>query len=627
MANIRALFFKLFLFLLLMLGNGISPAQNIVTIPQEKQAEIERFLELAQRYKQAGNLQQTIFYLNKVAFIYWEHGALREAVNYFLESVPLNEKVQNLNDIKAIYSNIGLIYTDLDRLDLALEYFNKSLEVRRKLNNKADIAAGLIDVAYLLTVQNQFEKAIPLLEEAYQLSQKVGNPRLTLNCLRLLANCYERIGNTKKALEYNNLFASVEQHLATQQVKVEYEEIVGKTQVQAEKERMERMAKQLELEYQKLMSKAKEDSLGFVVKAKQDSLFQAEQVARQQQIEIDLINKDRELKEVQISEQQARERTQKMIIYSISIFLLLLTLLAIVVYKNYKDKKRANVKLSEQNYEIQRQKDQIQRQNENITKSINYAQGIQKALLPAQNYLQEFLPDSFIFFKPRDVVSGDYYWFRPIILNGSDIYNPAEDKFAISAIDCTGHGVPGAFLSMIGYNLLDEIVEKGIHNPADVLLELNKGIRRTLRQDETDNRDGMDMALCIINKAENTVEFAGAKNPVVYVTNGEANRIRGDKDSIGGGTENLQNVKFTTHKIKVESPTWFYIFSDGFIDQFGGAEGRKYMIKNFTELLVNLHSLPSAEQREKLKMEMKNWMGDTYPQVDDVLVIGFKVEP
>ncbi|MDX9854465.1 MAG: tetratricopeptide repeat protein, partial [Tenuifilaceae bacterium] len=384
MANIRALFFKLFLFLLLMLGNGISPAQNIVTIPQEKQAEIERFLELAQRYKQAGNLQQTIFYLNKVAFIYWEHGALREAVNYFLESVPLNEKVQNLNDIKAIYSNIGLIYTDLDRLDLALEYFNKSLEVRRKLNNKADIAAGLIDVAYLLTVQNQFEKAIPLLEEAYQLSQKVGNPRLTLNCLRLLANCYERIGNTKKASEYNNLFASVEQHLATQQVKVEYEEIVGKTQVQAEKERMERMAKQLELEYQKLMSKAKEDSLGFVVKAKQDSLFQAEQVARQQQIEIDLINKDRELKEVQISEQKTRERTQQMIIYSISIFLLLLTLLAIVVYKNYKDKKRANVKLSEQNYEIQRQKDQIQRQNENITKSINYAQGIQKALLPAQ---------------------------------------------------------------------------------------------------------------------------------------------------------------------------------------------------------------------------------------------------
>ncbi len=598
-------------------------AQQITMLPQDKQEDVDRYLELVDRYKKANNLQQAIFYLNRVAFIYWENGGLREAVTYFLESVPLNEKVGNFTDIKAIYSNIGLIYTDLERFDLALENFYKSLEARRRLNDKSEIAAGLIDVAYIHGALRQHEKAIPLLEEALSLSRDLGNSRLTFNCLSLLSFNYDRVGNLAKAQETNSMLAQIKQLLARQEVAEEYEEIVGRTEAEVQRERAQRTAQELEMELQRLKAQATRDSLGFVVQAKQDSLKQAEQISRQRAQEIEILESQREIQRLAQSELEAKQRAQQTIIISGAGGLLLFILLSLFIYRGYRDKRKANTLLSHQNEEIQKQRDQIQKQNENISKSINYAQGIQKALLPSQKNLEQYFADSFIYFKPRDVVSGDYYWFKPIPGENGE-FNIKTDKFAISAIDCTGHGVPGAFLSMIGYNLLDEIIDKGVHKPGRILQELNRGIRRALRQDETDNRDGMDMALCVWDPQKKTIEFSGAKNPLVYICNGELTRIRGDKESIGGGTNYDQ--EFTTHEIPVDSTTWVYMFSDGFIDQFGGNDGRKFMIKNFTELLQHIHELPACEQREILKITFNEWKRQEFPQVDDVLVMGCKLE-
>lgn len=618
--------YKLFIILLMVLVSAIGAVaqQEIVTIPKEKQDDIDRYKELVVRYKQANNPQQAAFYLNKIAFIYWEFGNPKEAINYFLETIPLNEKVGNYNDIKAVYSNIALIYSDMDRLDLTLEYFYKSLEARRKLNNKGEVAAGLIDVAYIHTALNQSEKAIQLLEEALDLSRQVNNPRLILNSLKLLAQNYDNLGNKAKATEFGGMASAYEQQLATQQIKTEYETKVVKSQAEAEKERMQRTQQELLMSLRELQAKATQDSLNFVVMRKQDSLRKAEEEAQRKQTEIDLLNTDRMLKEAQLREREAQSRVQRIVILAGAIFVIILIGSSVAIYKNYSDKKKANELLNLQNIEIQKQRDQIQKQNENISKSINYAQGIQRALLPPQSNLQAIFPDSFIFFRPRDVVSGDYYWFKELTTG----YGSTEKtgKVAVAAIDCTGHGVPGAFLSMIGYNLLDDIVFRGIQKPGAILRELNNGIRRTLRQDETDNRDGMDMALCVVDTKTNTVEFSGAKNPLVYVVNNEVNRIRGDKESIGGGMD-YRNDEFTTHVIKVESPTWFYMFSDGFIDQFGGPDGRKFMIKNFIDLLAGISILPPDQQREILKNTLKDWLGTKFPQVDDILVVGFKIDP
>ncbi|MHC1704085.1 MAG: SpoIIE family protein phosphatase [Tenuifilaceae bacterium] len=599
-------------------------SQEIIQLSKNSQVEVDKYKELVSRYNQAGNSQQASFYLSKIAFIYWQNGMLKEAANHFIESIPLNEKLNNYNDIKNICSNVALIYSELDRLDLTLDYFYKSLDARRKLNNKVDIAAGLLDIVYIQSALNQIEKSIPLLEEAYELSKSTKNPRLTLTSLQLLATNYDKLGNIAKAREYSNMYLVYDQQIATQEVRTEYEQIVGKSEVEAEREKMARLAKILEFDIAKLKAKATQDSLGFVVLAKQDSLGRAKELAQLREDQLTKIKVEKELTETKNREQLAQVRIQQMVIYSVLGFLLLMFILAFIIFKNYRDKKKANELLSLQNVEIQKQRDHIQRQNENISKSINYAQGIQKALLPPQSSLTAVFLESFIFFRPRDIVSGDYYWFRPLS-NSKEEFDPNNDKFAIAAIDCTGHGVPGAFLSMIGYNLLDEIVSKGIHNPGEILKELNNGIRKALRQDETDNRDGMDMAMCVVDIKNRTVEFSGAKNPVVYVSDSEVFRIRGDKESIGGGYGIIEN-DFTTHVINIEKPTWFYLFSDGFIDQFGGSDGRKFMIKGFVDMLASISILPANQQREMLKNTLKDWLGTQYQQVDDILVLGFMVE-
>lgn len=598
-------------------------SQEIIQLSKEKQEEVDKYKELVSRYKTANNNQQAAFYLNKIAFAYWEAGNAKEAIKNFLEAVPLNEKIGNLNDIKAVYGNIALIYSDMDRLDLTLEYFNKSLDIRRKLNDKAEVAAGLIDVAYIHTALNHTEKSIELLEEAFELSKSANNPRLIYNSSKLLAFNYDKLGNISKTKFYTDTYLTYEKELSNQDITTEYEKKVTKSQAELLLEKKERENQDKIMKLQQELAKIKQDSLTVVVSSKQDSLNRAQELAKFQENQLKLAKQAKELADTRNREQQAQVRLQKIIIYSAIGFLVLMLVLAIFIYKNYKDKKKANELLSLQNAEIQKQRDHIQRQNENISKSINYAQGIQKALLPTQASLTTYFNDSFIFFRPRDIVSGDYYWFRPIS-NSKEEFNHETDKFAISAIDCTGHGVPGAFLSMIGYNLLDEIVSKGIHTPGAILRELNNGIRKALRQDETDNRDGMDMALCVVDFKNKIVEFSGAKNPIVYVSEEEVFRIRGDKESIGGGYGVFEN-DFTTHQIIVEKPTWFYLFSDGFIDQFGGADGRKFMIKSFVDMLASISILQGEQQREMLKNTLKDWLGTQYQQVDDILVVGFKV--
>ena len=611
--------FSCFVFLFI----GSASAQELKSLSKPLQSKVEEYLEMANRYTAAGNNQQAVLYLNKVAFIYWENGLLRESAELFLKSVPLNEKVGNYNDIKAIYSNVGLIYSDLDKIDLAQDAFEKSLTVRKRLGNKTEISSGMIDVGYIYIVQKRHEAAIKVLEEALSIATDLDDARLISNACRLLGVAYDSRGMVAKAKEYEAKYLTYKRLFESKTVKAEYEEKVGKTMAETERERIEKRAKQLELDLQKVKSAAAQDSLGFVVKATEDSLRNAERLSKQRQLEIGLLTKDKAIRELALKEKEAVQQNQQLIIYSTLGGMALLIVLALVTLRGYRTKKRANNRLESQNKEISAQRDHIRKQNENITKSINYAQGIQKALLPPQDTLVGFLEESFVYFRPRDLVSGDYYWFAPI-LTGDDYYEPGCGKFAIAAIDCTGHGVPGAFLSMIGYNLLNEIIRSGIHTPNLILQRLNQDIRRVLRQDETDNRDGMDMSLCVIDFDKKVLEYAGAKNPLVYIKNGEMVRIKGDKEPIGGfHTDQLRT--FTNHTIEIDGPTYFYLFSDGYADQFGGPDGRKIMLKGFQDILFENHQKSMDEQKTILRNHLINWIGSDFKQVDDVLVMGFKL--
>jgi len=256
---------------------------------------------------------------------------------------------------------------------------------------------------------------------------------------------------------------------------------------------------------------------------------------------------------------------------------------------------------------------EIQNKNKKITESINYAKRIQNAILPNSRVISKALTDSFILYKPRDVVSGDFPWFVQI-----------KEEIFIAAVDCTGHGVPGALLSLIGYFLLNDIVRsRKITEPGKILDLLDEGVTTTLRQDEdATTKDGMDIALCKINVSTREVEYAGAHRPLYIMKNAVMEEVKGNKFPIGGGIFKNQ-TNFTNTKIKLEKGDSIYFSSDGFPDQFGGLEGRKFGPKKVREIIEKVHRLTMPEAMATFDQEWEGWRGET-KQTDDVLLIGIK---
>ncbi len=265
--------------------------------------------------------------------------------------------------------------------------------------------------------------------------------------------------------------------------------------------------------------------------------------------------------------------------------------------------------------ERKKQEQIIWQKNKDILDSISYARKIQHAILPDDALIKTYIPQSFVLYMTKDIVSGDFYWFTH--LNNCSI---------IAAVDCTGHGVPGAFMSLIGYNILNKIVnEQKITDPKDILTELNNGVLDALYKNESESKDGMDIAICKINHKEHTIDFAGAMRPLWIVNNGTLVEIKADKIPIGTRHETRDEpLKYTTHTIQVNKGDSFYIFTDGYADQFGGERNKKFSTAKFKELIIKNASENFATQEKKIKIEHQEWKKD-FEQVDDILVIGFTI--
>lgn len=278
-------------------------------------------------------------------------------------------------------------------------------------------------------------------------------------------------------------------------------------------------------------------------------------------------------------------------------------------------------KVMERTEEVVRQKSEIENKNEEleilykqVTDSIHYAKRIQEAILPPSALIDQILPNSFVLFKPKDIVSGDFYWIEK--KNGLTYF---------AAVDCTGHGVPGAFMSLVGHNILKDIISNtNVIKPSEILDKLREGVINTLHVSNSGNqsKDGMDITLCCINFDTLELQYAAAYNPLCIVRDGELIIHDANKFPIGafiGEKENFDNIT-----IQLQKNDQLYIYSDGYADQFGGPNGKKFMVGNFRKLLVQLANKPITEQMGFLKTTLDNWQGDL-EQVDDVLIIGLKV--
>lgn len=270
---------------------------------------------------------------------------------------------------------------------------------------------------------------------------------------------------------------------------------------------------------------------------------------------------------------------------------------------------------------IEAQKEALSKINQSLTDSISYAKRIQEAMIPSEEMVKNIIPESFVYFRPKDIVSGDFYW----------IYRNKK-KIFVAAVDCTGHGVPGAFMSIIGYDLLKNIVEiQGKECPARIMDQLNREVVNTFKKNgnvrsmnKQEVNDGMDMALIVINTDLGIMEFAGAYNPLYLIRDNEIMTYKGDRFPIGYVDENNKTT-FSKQEIPIHKNDIIYLFSDGYADQFGGPEGKKFKYRRFRHLLLNIHKLPIEDQKAILHQKMEEWMGSEYEQIDDILLMGMKL--
>jgi serine phosphatase RsbU (regulator of sigma subunit) len=271
--------------------------------------------------------------------------------------------------------------------------------------------------------------------------------------------------------------------------------------------------------------------------------------------------------------------------------------------------------VNERTEELASKNAELAEKNKDITDSIRYAKRIQEAILPPDIMVKKLLPDSFIFAKPKDIVSGDFYWV-----------DKKGDQIIFAAVDCTGHGVPGAFMSIVGHNILNQALnESPVVIPGTFLDKLNKGVSEALNQTSEDARlrDGMDIALCAVNYKTMELQYAGAYNPLFIIRNGEFIEVKADNIAIGSYIDN-QHSNYTNHKIQLQKGDVIYIFTDGYIDQFGGPDGKKFKLTQFKSMISSLTNVPLQQQSMIIEKSIEQWRGELQ-QVDDILVIGVKI--
>lgn len=482
------------------------------------------------------------------------------AVIRYRECLRIYADVNSIAGVALMYQLIGGSYFNMGQLDSALHYHLECLELRREIGEASHLASALQTVAHTYVGLAQYNKAQSYIQEALDLTiEKVGNKRL----IRLM-DIYDTYffvsygqGKYKEAIDHLSLMHAYKdsaQDQDHQHTILEIEKTYDQEKQQAE------FDKQLALE-QEAATRAKE------------------------------------------SEEHQASITRMFMIGGI-----LVIALSIFVFIKYRESNKQKKIISKQQQETEHQKNIIEAKNRDITDSMVYASSIQRAIITSDEYIQKMFSDFFSFYRPRDIVSGDFYW----------AYETTSGEKMIAIGDCTGHGVPGAMMSMLGCTLLNEIVvEKKQTGPANILNQLKSQVIKALSDD--DRKDGMDMGFCQINK--NTLTYAGANLPLYIFRDGQLTELKGDKQAVG---KNSIENDFTQTTFELQENDVLYLFSDGYVDQFGGEKGKKYKRQTFRDKLAHVSTLSFAQQRKVIEEEFENWKGDI-EQLDDVCVLGVRI--
>ena len=522
--------------------------------------------------------------------------------------------------------NEDVLIKHINKLKKELALYKKELEKQKEIAANMQKHSAVPDSILLIKAQ---KKADSILSVAKQRAYLILEASKKDSANRL--SSVEKLSNNLSDEDFENLEVDKKQfkekeavvnynkqieELTKRQNKTAFDSLDIKEQKLGLRKEFLELAK-TKLENDRLKARTHEDSLR--IQQREAELFLIEQNMEMATKEIDAARKELKLKDLQI-------RQKNLIIYGVILGLLFLLILLVVIYRHYQEKKQMNSVLESQNDKLENQNEKITQQNKllekqhtQIMKSIDSGRRIQAAILPSDKLLKHFFPESFVFFRPRDVVSGDFYWF-----------SVQDNKLFIAAVDCTGHGVPGAFMSLIGNTLLNHIVnEKGIYTPSAILKELHLGVRKALSQskseDNDDHADGMDISLCAFDKENKIIQLALANHVAIIVNNGEIQEIEGDEFGIADELLGDDEPNFTDHTFNMDKNSTLYLFSDGFPDQFGGPKNKKFYISKLKQLFIDIQNVSVPDQHDKISERFYEWKGNN-SQLDDVLVMGFKLD-
>ena len=563
--------------------------------------------------------------LNNIGFLANSKGNISLAINSYNASLQLREEIKDMHGLSESLHNLGSFYLGRGNSSKALEYLLKALDAKKAVNDKANISVTLDQIGGIYLEQKKFNEALDYLEKSVKIAQQTKNKKLISGSYSKLGDAYTKLGDTKKAITcYTTAITDAgevgdKDRLATAYTGLSNLYFKENNYTQAKKYALLSNQIGVKLGFPRIIKSASEllykiykdehkteEALQMYEKYIQmrDSINNNEQTKMLTSIEYDAKEAQLEVEhEKQAVIAAAESKRQKLILYSVIGVLILVFILVLIVYKGYRQKKKAH-------HLISRQKEEVVQSRKELIDSINYAKLIQQAIFKEEEHISEHLPPHFVFFKPKNIVSGDFHW---ALEKGDYLY--------ITAADCTGHGVPGAFLTMLGISFLNEINAKEIiFTPAEILNQLrDKLVKELGRQGQT--KDGMDISMIRLNLQSKELIWAGAYNPLWYISNNALHEIKADKQPIGY-TE--KPVPFTDHLLNVTTSDTLYLFTDGYADQFGGPNGKKFKYKQLSELLLANCHLSMDEQKDILSKQFDAWKG-RLEQVDDVTLIGIKI--
>lgn len=578
---------------------------------------IQSLIVMADQYSQMKDYKSAIVYLQKslkmaddaglikeAAEIHIQIGNVykkaldpKEAIVHYFKSLVISKQINNIQGISTCYNNLGASYFEMGNYEKALSNFRESLSIVRQNNLNLDAHNKYVNIGYAHIKLSNKDSGFYYLNKSLQLAEKASNKQLIFSSLSHLCLSYYNENNLKQAENYGVKALRVAQATGYPEYIQASADLLRKIYVAKNNYKDAYDMYKLSITMRDSLHNVETEKAGINSRLKYE--YDLKSVADSVKI-----FEERKLTEAKLKQEKVQRYALFGGIFVIAVF-------AGFMYNRFKKTQKQKVIIELKEKETQQQKELLQEKNKEILDSINYAKRLQEAILPSKKIWESALPNSFIYYAPKDIVAGDFYWIEKI-----------GDRVWFAAADCTGHGVPGALVSVVCSNALNRVVKEfGIYEPNEILGKVRELVIETFEKSEKEVNDGMDISLCCLNTTTNVLHWAGANNPLWLVRDNILTEIKADKQPIG---KHMISKPFTNHEIKLHAGDSIYIFTDGLPDQFGGPKGKKFKYKQLEKILLETSHLTLSKQKEIIHTHFVEWK-NLLEQVDDVCVIGLRV--